>query len=110
MDGTESLRPIYYQLHTAGRRLHSNVGARRSQKNTTLGPESCVLGLSAMLPSVAMDIFVRIGVGKLQFTSGGAIAGWRSRFQFNQRHVRFWIESGHLVTANRLIPTEIGID
>jgi hypothetical protein len=57
-----------------------------------------------------MDIFVRIGVGKLQFASGGSIAGWRSRFRFNPRHVRFWIEGGRLVTAIRLVQTEIEID
>jgi hypothetical protein len=50
-----------------------------------------------MLPSVAMDIFVCIGVGKPQFTSRGAIAGRRSRFQFNSRHLCFWIEGGRLV-------------
>jgi hypothetical protein len=26
------------------------------------------------------------------------------------RHVRFWIKGGRLVTANRLVQTEIGID
>jgi hypothetical protein len=50
-----------------------------------------------MLPLVVMDIFVRIGVGKSEFTSERAIAGWRSRFQFNPRRLRFWIEGGRLV-------------
>jgi hypothetical protein len=48
MDGTENLGPIHYQLHTAGRCVHSNVGTRRSQKNSILGLKSCVWGLLAM--------------------------------------------------------------
>jgi hypothetical protein len=68
-----------------------------------LRPKAVSYGIMFMLPSVVMDIFVHICEGKSQFTSGGAIVGWRSRFRFNLRRVRFWIEGGRFVTANRLV-------
>jgi hypothetical protein len=49
MDGTESLRPICYQLHTAPRCLHLNVRARWSQKNLILGLESYVQSIELCL-------------------------------------------------------------
>jgi hypothetical protein len=49
MDGTEGLGTIYHQLHTIGRRVHSNAGTRHSQKNTILGFNPYVQGLSAVL-------------------------------------------------------------
>ncbi len=49
MDGTEGLGTIYHQLHTIGRCMHPDAGARQSQKNTILGLKPYVRGLSAML-------------------------------------------------------------
>jgi hypothetical protein len=40
---------MYHQLHTIGRCMHPNAGARQSQKNMILGLNPYVQGLSAML-------------------------------------------------------------
>jgi hypothetical protein len=115
MDGTESLGPIHYQLHTAGRRVHSIVGARRPAKNTILGPKSSVRGLPAMAHCS--------GFLHLQRTSLYASAWGNRDSQAEERSPNgdrgfgsihdvfvFWIKGGRPVTANRLVQTEIRID
>jgi hypothetical protein len=49
MDGTKSLRSIYYQLHTVGRCMHLNARAEQSQRNIILGLKTYVQRLLAMV-------------------------------------------------------------
>ncbi len=64
MDGTEGLRLMYYQLHTVGKCMHSNV---RIGKNYNFRIENICLmivsyGILFMPPLVVVDIFVRISM------------------------------------------------
>jgi hypothetical protein len=42
MDGTKSLKLIYYQLHMVGRCMHSNARVEQSQRSIILGLKTYV--------------------------------------------------------------------